>query len=47
MGTQRWVYILLIVVGVLFGTATVGLPSCPFDHPTHVRATTASTPAAQ
>lgn len=48
MGTQRWVYILLIVLGVLLGAAIAGLPSRHYDPPLHVvPTTTSSSPAAK
>jgi uncharacterized membrane protein len=48
MGTQRWVYVLLIVVGILLGAAIAGVRSRHYDPPIRVVATTTtSTPVAK
>jgi hypothetical protein len=47
--TQRWVYVVVIVLGVLLGLAIAGAPSRHYDPPLRVVTTTTtavgSTPA--
>jgi hypothetical protein len=40
---QRWIYILLIMVGVVLGIGISGIPSGHYDPPIHIPTTTTTT----